>query len=391
MVPTQHKIGFGVIGCGVAAWTGHLPWIWAHPYTELIGVCDVDIARAHDVQRRYSVLQATADYSELLSNPAIEAVCICTPPATHLEIASAAAQRGKHVILEKPMARSVGECERIIASARSGGVRLTVGHEKRFNAAATKIRDIIASGEIGNVFHLTAHWGASVKLAPDMLIPDGFRRNYEWRWTDPDVGGGILQDHLPHYIDLWRWWTGSEVDTVCAEAQHISRDLLGQADLGIWEDFGTVLMRFENGAVASFQTGTAGRALSPIQHLGSGIGEWSEFGYVFGTRGQIVFDFFPWDSCEHGRVMVWSLNDKSPDYRGWYQVELPEPRRALGGPLSPSTNESHMFYRQLDDVVHSLRNGHEACVSGEDGLATLAVVEAVYESVRTSQRVMVKR
>jgi predicted dehydrogenase len=111
---------------------------------------------------------------------------------------------------------------------------------------------------------------------------------------------------------------------------------------------------------------------------------------VFGTRGQIVFDLFPWDSCEHGRVMVWSLKDKSPDYRGWYQVELPEPRRALGGPLSPATNESHMFYRQLDNVVCALQNGHDGCVTGSDGLATLAVVEAVYDSVRTGRKVTVK-
>jgi predicted dehydrogenase len=269
-------------------------------------------------------------------------------------------------------------------------VRLFLGHEKRFNLAAQKIREIICSGEIGEVFNLTVHWGASVKLAPDELIPAGYHRSYRWRWTDPEVCGGILQDHLPHYVDLWRWWTGSEVETVCAEAQYVSRDYLGQPELGLWEDFGTVLMRFRSGAVATFQTGTSGRALSPILHLGSGIGEWSEFGYVFGTRGQIAFDFLPWDSPEHGRIMIWSLDNKSPLHRGWYQVELPEPRRALGGPLSPVTNESHMFHRQLDAFIRCVQNGDDAPVNGDDGRATLAVVEAVYESSRTGQKVRVQ-
>jgi predicted dehydrogenase len=121
------------------------------------------------------------------------------------------------------------------------------------------------------------------------------------RWRDRSTGGGILQDHIPHYVDLWRWWTGAEVESVCAEVQHIARDHLESPEIGQWEDFGTVLMRFTNGAVAVFNTGTVGRDLSPIQHLGSGVGEWSDFGYLYGTRGQLTFDFFPWDSPENGR------------------------------------------------------------------------------------------
>jgi len=384
------RIGFGVIGCGVAAWTGHLPWIWSHPEAELAAVCDFDPARAREAQERYRVPFATADYRQLLARPDVQAVSICTPPATHAEVAIAAASLGKHVLLEKPMGRSVAECERIIACARHHGVRLWLGHEKRFHLAAGKIFEIIRAGEIGRVFHLTVHWGAAVKLAPERLIPPGYGGGYYWRWTDPEVGGGILQDHLPHYVDLWRWWTGSEVESVYAEVQHVSRDWLEQPELGRWEDFGSVLMRFRDGAVGSFHTGTAGRALSPILHLGSGLGEWSEFGYIFGTRGQIAFDFPPWDSPEHGRIMVWSLEHKAPDFRGWYQVELPDPRRLPGGPRSPATNESHMFYRQLDAFIGCLREGRPEAVTGEDGRATLAVVEAVYESQRTGQKVRLR-
>jgi UDP-N-acetyl-2-amino-2-deoxyglucuronate dehydrogenase len=301
----------------------------------------------------------------------------------------AAIARNKHVLLEKPMGRSLEECERMIACARSRQVRFMLAHEKRFNPAAKKIRDIIESGEIGTVFHLTVHWGAAVKLAPDVLIPPGYGDGYRWRWTDPNVGGGILQDHLPHYVDLWRWWTGSEVHTVCTEAQHVSREYLGQPELGLWEDYGSVLMRFRNGAVGTFHTGTVGRALSPILHIGSGIGEWSEFGYLFGTRGQIAFDFPPWDSPEHGRVMVWSLDQRSPSDRGWYQVEFPDPRRCPGGPLSPVTNENHMFFRQMDSFIRCVREGSEEPVTVRDGRATLAVVEAAYESHRTGQKVEV--
>jgi predicted dehydrogenase len=129
--------------------------------------------------------------------------------------------------------------------------------------------------------------------------------------------------------------------------------------------------------------------LSPIQHLGSGIGEWSEFGYLYGTRGQLTFDFFPWDSPENGRLMVWSLEKEPGSDRGWYQVELPEPRRSPGGPRSPATNTNFMFRRQMDHFIRAIQTGVTPAVTASDGRAALAVVEAVYESHRTGQKVRV--
>ena len=341
-------------------------------------------------QERYGARVALADYRDLLARDDIDAVSICTPPASHAEIALAAAERGKHVLLEKPMARSLAECEEMARAVRRNHVRFMLGHEKRFSMACRKIRELIERGAIGQVFYLMVHWGASVKLAPERLIPEGYRESYLWRWKDESVGGGILQDHLPHYVDLWRWWTGSEVETVCAEAQSIARDYLDRPEIGRWEDFGTVLMRFRNGAVGVFNTGTAGRGLSPILHQGSGIGEWSEFGYLFGTRGQLAFDFLPWDSPENGRLMVWSLENQADCERGWYQVAFPEPRRSPGGPHSPATNETYMFRRQMDHFIRCIREGAEPDTGLLDGRATLAVVEAVYESQHTGQKTRVR-
>src|SRR5579883_2066341 len=192
------RIGFGVIGCGTAAWIGHLPWIWEHPGARLVVVCDADRNRAAAAQQRYRVPAVATDYREALSVPGVDAVAICTPPASHCEIATAAARRGKHVLLEKPMARNVAECDEIAAAARQHGIALMVGHEKRFHLACDRIRRLIAEGTLGRVFYLDVHWGASVKLAPERLIPEGYRESYAWRWTDPTVGGGILQDHLPN-------------------------------------------------------------------------------------------------------------------------------------------------------------------------------------------------
>jgi predicted dehydrogenase len=378
-----------VIGCGTAAWIGHLPWIWEHPQARLIVACDPDRRRAAEVQERYQVPAIATDHREALAVPGVDAVVICTPPASHCEIATAAARLGKHILLEKPMARSVAECDEIAAAARQRGVVLMVGHEKRFNIACERIHRLIAEGTLGRVFYLDVHWGAAVKLAPDRLIPEGYRESYAWRWKEPSVGGGILQDHLPHYVDLWRWWTGAEVETVSAEVLHVARDYLAQPEIGLWEDFGVVLLRFSDGAVGVFHTSTAGRSLSPILHQGSGLGEWTEFGHLHGTRGQLAFDFLPWDSPEHGRLMVWSLEGRGERDRGWFQVELPEPRRCPGGPRSPSTNDTFMFRRQLDAFIRSILSGIAPQPGAADGRATLAVIEAVYESQRTGGKVRV--
>ena len=195
-------------------------------------------------------------------------------------------------------------------------------------------------------------------------------------------------DHVPHYIDLWRWWTGSELASVSAELLNVRRDLIGDDDLGgIHEDFGVALLKFRNGCIGVLETGNVGRGLSPIQSLGSAIGQWSEYGMIYGTRGHLVFDLLPWDSPELPRVWLYSLENKSPSYRGWFEVEMPDPWRSPGGPLAPGSNPFNQFKRQMDAFVECLQRGAAPRVTAMDGRATIVAVEAVYESFRRGEKV----
>ena len=384
---SKDKARIAVAGCGVAGWMGHLPWIWAHPNAEITAVCDSDLVRARQAQERFDVGFVTTSFDEILQRDDVDGVCICTPQRFHREMTVAAVRHGKHVLLEKPMGLNVQECREMLDAADKANVFLMVGHEKRFNYACQKVKEIIDSGDLGKVFSFDVHWCATVKNDPDKLIPEGYRGNYEWRWKDTSSGGGILLDHLPHYVDLWRWWTDSEVDTVSAEVLNVTRDLLGKPEIATWEDYCRVSLRFKNGTLANFETGTVGRGLSPILHNGSNLGEWSEFGTLLGTRGQLVYDLPPWDSPEHGRLMVNSLEERKPENRGWYQVALPDARRLPGGPLTPVTNDKYKFQRQTDHFVESIRENRQPEVDGHDGLATLLVVEAAYEAARTGKKV----
>jgi len=381
-------IRVAVAGCGGAAWIGHLPWIWENPEAQLVATCALEEVEARRAAQRWSAPSSYTDYFEMLGRESLDAVVIATPPHTHTELTLAAIERGLHVLLEKPMARSVQECDAMVKAAEQRGTILTLSHEKRFNPGFEKIKQIIDDGMLGQPFYLVIHWSAAVRLEPDVMCPPDYQASYNWRWTDPTAGGGILADHLPHYLDLWRWWIGSELRSIDVELLNVRKELIGDEQLGgPHEDFAVALMKFQNGCIGIFESGNAGRGISPIQHVGSGIGEWSEYGMIYGTRGHLVFDVLPWDSPELPRIMLYSLEQKSPSYRGWFQVELPDPYRAPGGPLSPRSNSHFHFKRQMEHFLECIRLKQPPRVTAADGRATVTAVEAAYESYKTGNRV----
>lgn len=381
-------IKVGIVGCGGAASIGHLPWIWDSSHAELVATCDSNLDQAKHAAQRWQAPRTYSNFYEMLDRQPLDAVVIATPPATHAEFAVEAARRGIHVLLEKPMAVSVAECDQIMHAVEQSKVVLALSHEKRFNPGFEEIKRIIDAGLLGQVFYLVIHWSAAVRLDPDALCPPDYRNSYNWRWTDQAAGGGILLDHLPHYLDLWRWWTGAELASIDAELLNVRRDLIHDPVLGgPHEDFAVALMKMTNGCIGVFETGTVGRGLSPIQNIGSATGEWSEYGMIYGTRGHLVFDVLPWDSPELPRIMVFSLENRQPAHRGWYQVELPDPFRAPGGPRTPKSNSHYQFKRQLDHFIDCIRNGEKPRVSAADGRATIVAVQAAYDAFRTGHKV----
>lgn len=362
-------IGVGVVGAGAAALTAHLPSILASGRFRLVGVCDSSASRLAEALQRFPA-PGFATSEALLAAPGLDAVVVATPPQTHVDIVAAALRNGKHVLCEKPLARTVHECRVLIAAASEASLTLAVAHEKRFNPSLRMIRDVIARGELGTLFYGGVHWASAAKLEPDRLIPEGFRHGYDWRWRDPDVGGGIVQDHLPHYLDLMRFWTDQEPVSVQAHVLNTARGLLGwQPEDSMWEDFGLAVVRFSEGFVFRFETSVVGRSISPIWSLGSGLGEWTEYGYLLGTKGQLVFDLMPWDSTENGRV---AINRRAGE--GWIGLDQPEPERRWGGAAMS------MFRGQIEAWADAIEGRTSQIATGFDGLICIAAVEAAYRA-----------
>jgi predicted dehydrogenase len=370
-------IRVGVLGAGTAALTAHLPALRAGERFELAGLCDVSADRLADALARFPA-PGIGTPEELLATPGLDAVIIATPPQTHSGLAKAALEAGLHVLCEKPLAPSVAECRELITLADRRGLVLAVGHEKRFHPTLERVGGLLADGAIGPVFYGGVHWAAAAKLEPDRLIPEGFRHGYEWRWRDLEVGGGLVQDHLPHYVDLIRHWTGQEPEAVQAHCLNVARDLLGwPPEESRWEDFGLVVLRFSGGLLVRFETSVVGRSISPIWSLGSGLGEWTEYGYLLGGDGQIVFDLMPWDSTENGRI---ALSRRGGP--GWVHVDQVEPVRRLGGAASA------MFRGQLEAFADAIEGRESRVALGADGLVGMAAVEAAYRAAAMPSEIL---
>ena len=377
------RIGVGVVGIGVAALNSHVPIVAQSQDFELVALMDRDPAKLEPAKKTWPACPTFTNLDEFLAVAGLDAVIVATPPDSHVAIAGEAMTRGKHVLAEKPLAPSLGECRSLVQLASRNRVHLLVGNEKRFHPSFEKIHSILQAGEIGRPYYCGVHWASNAKLDPDNLVPEGFREGYDWRWRNPKVGGGIVQDHLPHYGDLIRHWMKVEPEAVYAVTMNVARDWLRwQANESLWEDLGLVVMTFSGGFVMRFETGTVGRSLSPLWSQGSGVGEWTEYGYILGTEGQLLFDLLPWDSSENGRIALWRLKQATRDGIGWSYVEQPEPCRRRG---SPSGAAHAMFAGQLREFAKAINGQPHEAATGEDGAVCLAMVEAAYESARTRQ------
>lgn len=187
-------LGVGIIGCGLignkrakALGTGG----------RLVACADVDASRAESLARG-SAAKVLHDWRELVCLPSVDVVVIATLHDSLAAITLAAIEAGKHVLVEKPAARSATELEPVMAAAKKHGVKVHVGFNHRYHRALRKAKEIVKTGELGELMFIRARYGHGARL--------GYEK--EWR-ADPVLsGGGELIDQGPHLIDLSRWFLG---------------------------------------------------------------------------------------------------------------------------------------------------------------------------------------
>jgi predicted dehydrogenase len=196
----------GLIGCGWFAQAVHLPILRRLPDVELIALAEPDSDRRQEASRCVQAAQVYADYRDLLKMRDLDAVIVSVPTAFHAEVAIAAMQLGKHVYLEKPVAASLSEADKIVSAWKHAGVVGMIGFNYRFNALHQAARTQIRAGKLGPMVGVRSVFSAPMRSMP------------VWKQTR-STGGGALLEMASHHIDLVRFLFQQDVRTVYAEIQ----------------------------------------------------------------------------------------------------------------------------------------------------------------------------
>jgi predicted dehydrogenase len=186
------KISVAIIGCGTIANNAHIPAYLKNPHAEIVYFCDILPERAEEAVKRYGVGKAVFDYKEILHDDTVDAVSICTPNNVHAQIAIDFLRAGKDVLCEKPAARTYAEAVEMQKARHDTGRILNIGVCNRFNTAVNKIKAMIDSGELGEVYHVY------ISFRSHRSIP-GLGGAFT---TKAIAGGGALIDWGVHFLDI---------------------------------------------------------------------------------------------------------------------------------------------------------------------------------------------
>ena len=270
---SNNKLKIGIIGCGTVANIAHLPIYHKSPLTEIEAVSDPFDSHLKQSQKRYNVPKSYKNPEDLLDDPDIDAVSICSPHWAHSEQVIRAARNGKHILCEKPIGLNLEEVNKMIKTVEKNNVIFQTATQKRFDLGFQFIKEKINEKEIGNIFHASIYWYHSMPDLGSNPRSDLIQEAGLWRITSEKCGGGDLLDHGPHYFDLFRWWFG-EIKSVSAQIRRINKNRVN-------EDHSTVLLSFkESDVIAVFERSEA--------FFGNVYGE--ELGRIHGTKGTYFFE-----------------------------------------------------------------------------------------------------
>ncbi len=333
-------IGFGILG------SGNMARVYADALaTQVEGGRLAAVAvgtRAAGLAAEFGV--PAADSAEaLVGRSDVDVVVITTTHASHLPLALLAAEAGKHVYLEKPMALDVAECDRIIAACRTAGVQLTVAKQTRHMQMSMRAKAYLDDGLICELLY----------LRPMSVTPGAGFASIEQHWTyDPREGDAFL-DWGAHACDAIRWFSGAEAVRVYADYENFT----GQ---GLESPTAAVQVRLTNRAIAQI--------LLCYEIGPSGFGSRRNNQYqLLGTEGSIFWDLDRVELVTGARdEKVWELPSWTlPDFK-------PRDPRRIGNTA-----------RQIDDVVAALRDGRSPAITGKDGRAAIEMTQAARRSART--------
>ncbi len=302
-----------------------------------IGHYDPD--KFHEISARFGVPCFREE--DLLADPTVDALILCTPSGQHAEQTLRAAAAGKHVLVEKPMALTLEDADRMISACVSAGVTLGVVLQRRTEPLFNRVQEAITSGALG-------HLSLGVLTMP-YFRSQAYYDQAAWRGTWSLDGGGVLMNQGIHLIDLLVWWMGSPV-SVEALGGTLHRRVEVEDTIG-------AVLRFEGGAIATVTATTTAEPGFPHRLE------------VYGSRGCVQIEgetAVRWSTADSSQVSPEPLPDGGPAHAG-----------SAGDPRGIATTGHSAVVR---DFVQAVREGRAAMVDGLEGRRSLSAVLQIYRA-----------
>ena len=331
------KLKWGIMGCGNIVKRSMGKAFTEAENAELVAVCDTDVSRAQGAAEKYGVDFFYGSPEELLENKDVKAVYVATPVFLHEKHTVMAAQSGRHVLCEKPMAVNTNQCQAMIDACSKNEVKLMIGFMMRFHSCHRKAKQLIENGDVGKLTMLRAQQSYWYPETPGA-----------WQQRKSSAGGGAMADAGIHCINLLRYLSGSEVTEVSA----VTGNVLFNYDV---EDTGIILLRFQNGCYGIVDSAFSIQDSSVEQRL-----------EIYGSRGSIL-----------GTKTI------GPFPAGELKI-------CIDGEMSEFHSTMLNPYREeIEYFTKCILEDKDPAVNGQEGLKDTMVLEAAYQSVELGKTVKI--
>ncbi|MGN8647534.1 Gfo/Idh/MocA family protein [Gracilibacillus sp. HCP3S3_G5_1] len=339
----MNKLKVAVIGCGSIAIHRHLPEYQANADVEIVAVCDINEERAKQAASKYRA-EAYTDYKQAITESGADLVSVCLPNYLHAPVSVFAAEQGKHVLCEKPMATSQEEAERMIEASNNAGKKLMIAHNQRFVPSHEKAKQLIANGEIGKVYSFRTTFGHG---GPEGWSIDG---KESWFFRKEEAFIGALGDLGVHKADLIRYILGTEFTEVAAMVESSAKE---NSDV---DDQAVTILRSEDGIIGTLTASWA-----------YGAGE-DNSTVIYGEKGMLRLEDDPSYS------LIATYTDGSTVNYELGQIQTNE----SGGQTSSGV---------IDHFVNSVQNDTKPLIDGEEGLKSLKIILAALDANETKKNI----
>ncbi len=339
------KLKIGIVGLGNIS-DIHAQAIKESSNCELVSAYSSREEKVQNFSEKYAIT-GYSDWDKFIGDPQLEAVSICTPNGTHLDLGLKAAEAGKHVIVEKPIEVTLERGRKLIDVCNENNVQLAVIYQNRFLDKMAELKRFLDEQGLGKLFMGDAY----VKWYRSQEYYD----SGAWRGTIALDGGGVLINQAIHTVDLLQWLMG-DVQTVFGQTDTVTHRLEG-------EDNAASVLRFKNGAMGVIEASTS---VQPAQ---------ARRLEIHGEKGTVVI--------EDDTIKVLLEEGDAPEF-----TEEKEQKKESSGASSPLGGFSITPHKkQFEAIADAVHQNKTPVVSGEESLKSLAIVLAVYESAKSGKNI----